>query len=555
MSAPNVTSDSHNAYEQNLRMHGYEPLPEFAILDECDFHDKRTGQDVKFDKQRLTKLAKEHNRLIEETDSPPVICVGHTKERANETEQPPVVGVATRFTVKNLKNGKAAVFVKPWAKPGQTKAFKDNPYRSVELFLNPDAVHPIALLGPTAPRRDSLGYHLFSRYHQYDGPGLVGTSGSVIRFSRFVSEDGRRPILFSMGDESMASPASKCDDEKTPVKTDDTATPAEPTPSETPGADAAAGDPVLAKLFESDQWKKLQAEIQTIMAFVQRAAPIFDGLEQEAVGGPTGGPPGGPPGAPQGPPPGPPADANAPASAPGGPPAEEPRPDRGGGDDPDKKNFAGSAPGYGNVMMPNQHFDRYYEPYYYRTASAPAAPATPPVQMATAERVTKLENDLKAVLAKNDELVKTLAKMKMEAIETETNAALVALQQEGYAVKLEIDGPALYPLTPEKRAEAIQFMRDTRAKSDTTPLPGGGKPVVDRSIMASAPGQPVKMERDQALGFSMRGDPGLAAEQLPDDWETLSKIPGMARAQGVNVKDFDIRQLFGQPADNGVKVR
>jgi hypothetical protein len=137
-------TDPHSSYEQKLVEQGYKPLPEFAILDECDFHDKKTKQNVKFDKARLERLAKNHNKLIEERESPPVICLGHTKDHVGEGDQPTVTGVATRFNVQQLRDGKHAVFVRPWAKPGHEKTFKDNPYRSVELWLDPDAVQGFA---------------------------------------------------------------------------------------------------------------------------------------------------------------------------------------------------------------------------------------------------------------------------------------------------------------------------------------------------------------------------------------------------------------------------
>lgn len=542
-------ADQHSTYEQKLLGQGYKPLPEFAILDECDFHDKKTNQKVKFDKARLERLASNHNKLIEERESPPVICLGHTKDHVAEGEQPTVTGVATRFHVQQLRDGKHAVFVRPWAKPGHEKTFKDNPYRSVELWLDPDAVHPIALLGPTAPRRDGLGMHLFSR--NYDN-SVVTSSGSVVRFSREADKDGRFPILFAMRDQmgtkiKFAEPGNPTEPKDDEDETDTGSAPPAAAPADDAAPDAGddtggqptdSGDPEFdKKLGESSTMKAIMATLMKISAFVEKAGPIFDELEQEATGAPPGGAPGGPPpGAPPdagmagagAPPPGaappdagpPPADAGA-----GAPP---PSPDREG---PPKKNSAGSVSGYGNTQMPNNTFAR--EPYAPYRAPAPAAPVDDP-------RVVQLQRQV-------SDLVKENAAIRAERIESEVDLALKTLAEEGYAVKVEIDKPALCKLKREDRAAHIEFMRETRAKKDVTPLPGGG-----RSVIVD-PEQPmaIKFERE---GGGVMGDPALAAGRISDDYEELVKMAGTAKKQGFNLKDFDVSQLTPAHA-NGVKVR
>src|SRR5207245_1881416 len=152
---------------------------EFAILDECEFFDKRTGQQVHMTPDRLARMADLQNqRVTGRNDATPII-LGHTEDNVPESEQPPIVGLASRFRLGRLPDGKSAVFARPWAAPGQVDTFRKNPRRSVELWLDPDAIDPIALLGATTPRRD-LGLHLFAR--QYSN-GAETTSGSVVRFS------------------------------------------------------------------------------------------------------------------------------------------------------------------------------------------------------------------------------------------------------------------------------------------------------------------------------------------------------------------------------------
>jgi hypothetical protein len=134
------------AFEQTLRDQGYVPLPDFAVIDECDFFDHKTRQKVHLDKARLEKLAGEQNRRVARSDATPII-VGHTKDDVAETEQPGIVGYATNFRVGQLPDGKSAIFARPWAKKGEVETFRKHPRRSVELWLDPDAIDPIALLG------------------------------------------------------------------------------------------------------------------------------------------------------------------------------------------------------------------------------------------------------------------------------------------------------------------------------------------------------------------------------------------------------------------------
>ena len=540
-----VMADQHDAFEQNLQQLGYEPLPDFAVLDECEFYDKKTNQHVRLDRNRLTKMAASQNKRIEGRNAATPVIVGHTKDGVPENQQPEIVGVATRFRVDNLPDGTAAIFARPWAQPGQAKTFRENFRRSVELWLDPDAIDPIAILGPTTPRRD-LPDHLFSRAE-------TTTSGSVVRFSR-TSELGRQPLLFEMR-EVMAAKTKPVrfeadeDEEKKdgPPKEEGEGEDKKPAPPEgdspvAPEGEADAGgdggDPEFdAKLAQSDTLKQIMALLTGIQGEVQKMSPVFAALEQEAMGGGAGGPPGAPPMGDPGMPPGgaapggpPPGAAPAPPPGPPGAGGPPPAPERDG--PPDKKMSAGSTFGYGNTTMPNQTFER--APYY---APAPVAPVNDP-------RVIKLERE-------NKEFREVLAAMKLERIETEVDLALKDLAAEGYAVKPEVDRPHLCKLSREKRDEAIQFMRETRAKKDMTPVPGSGRMVIDSAETA----MPIQFSRPDGTS-GLGGDPNAGATALPDSYEELTKIAGSARRQGLSLRDFDISQLSAAHANNGaVKVR
>jgi hypothetical protein len=143
-------------------------LPRFYILDEHEFPCDKTGKKVKLTKERLEKIAARCNSRGKELDSLVPIIPGHTIDDAPETDQPPIVGYAVDFRVEPFFNtGRYAIACTPLAKSADhVRYFKAMPRRSVELWLDPDDIDPIAILGATTPRRD-LGNHRFSRLHRF----------------------------------------------------------------------------------------------------------------------------------------------------------------------------------------------------------------------------------------------------------------------------------------------------------------------------------------------------------------------------------------------------
>ncbi len=549
---------SGNEFEANLARTGHVPLPEFDLIDECSFFDKKTKQQVNLDRKRLEKIADSHNENIESRGAAPVVCLGHTKDDAPESEQPPATGVTTRHTVKAYKPDKSgkvkfALWAKPWARQEHVETFRQNNQRSVELWLDPDAINPIALLGSTTPRRD-LGLHLFSREY---GAAEKTSSGQTIRFSR--SNDGRQPILFEMRadmekEKGDSGPPVKCD---VPGSLPPGGAPAGPSPDPTadPSADTG-GSEFLSQLFASDQWKQLLAMTSQNSEAIGKIMPIFEELEQEAMGG--GGEGGAPPGsAPPGaaPPGAPPGGSPAPPDAPGGDAPQPGGTDAPGGDEPaeeeeeppagpNKKNMAGSAAGYANTTMPNHKYSRpAWEP------DMADHEARVRMQRLEAEAATT-KNQVAAMLRQQEQLVKENAALRLARIEDEVDIALNELTREGYTVVTAVDRPMLCQMAGDKRAAAIKFMRETRVcKAPEAPLPGGGKFVVDPTEIA-----PVKFARhDDVLGFG--ADPKVVAQRSPDDYGSLVAAAGDARKKGINLKNaFDVSGLTAA-ASNGVAVR
>lgn len=193
MDAPFNTAIPHPDAEVNLRAAGYTPLPPFAIIDEHE-HVRSDGRGVEvFDRPRLERLASKLNHKAKYRNSPLPAVVGHTRPGQGETNQPGIAGYVTRYQVAPFEQdpltGKVrhAIWGVPWAPPnGGAETFRRFPHRSIELWTGGeggDDIHPLALLGSTAPRRD-LGVHMFSRVA---GGGHVAANGQY-HYAREVDD-------------------------------------------------------------------------------------------------------------------------------------------------------------------------------------------------------------------------------------------------------------------------------------------------------------------------------------------------------------------------------
>ncbi len=584
-------ADPQSLFEADLASKGYVPLPPFAVIDECEFYDSRTRQHVKMDPARLAKMADAQNqRIVGRNDATPII-LGHTEDHKDEANQPPIVGLATRFHVGRLPDGKSAVFARPWAAPGQVETFRKHPRRSVELWLDPDAIDPIALLGATTPRRD-LGLHLFSR--QY-GEASATSGASVVRFSRQTA--GRQPVLFALKDlpTSEADPQGECEDcggrvesraehvfgsehirgeedyrvpgrcnaciakrlfasmatgpaKKKPAEpADDDDEPnklsrgrtMDPVKCELPpdGPAPAAGDtgPVEA----GQDVKALSAKVDKLMSFMDKFAPILEQVlaEEEGAGGPEGAPPpgggdlppgaGGPPGAGAMPP-----GAGAPPPGgdlpPGGPEDGPPSPpDR--EDGPIKKNAAG-APGLGGFSSAG----------YGNTSMPTHFGADPDTRI----RLQRAESEAVALRHQAVQMQKEVAQLRLERMQDETNLLLDALDREGVVIERDEDFATLVRLSKDARAKEADKMRRLRLKKAPA-LPGSGAPVLNPADIR----EPVALKLSREDGAVMPGDPALKTE-IPNDYDALVGMVHQARAAGLPAAT-----ALAPKAANGVKVR
>lgn len=133
----------------------YVVLPGVAVLDE--FHLTRPGIDEVIDPQFLQDVCSNGNRRETETGDLCPVVLGHInlKPGTPEVDQPKVVGFARNWRVAPLfDTGRLAAVVDFWIKKLYYHMIQDYPSRSPELWATRREIHPISLLGATAPHRD-----------------------------------------------------------------------------------------------------------------------------------------------------------------------------------------------------------------------------------------------------------------------------------------------------------------------------------------------------------------------------------------------------------------
>jgi len=139
----------------------YVIVEDVFILDE---HQMKIGDKViDINAQKLQDIADRNNRRIHNTGDEIPLIIGHTKDGADEKDQPEVVGYASNLRVKDFMNtGKKAIAATFKYHKASADLAKKFPRRSVELWTRDWKLDPIALLGATTPERD-LGLVRFKR--------------------------------------------------------------------------------------------------------------------------------------------------------------------------------------------------------------------------------------------------------------------------------------------------------------------------------------------------------------------------------------------------------
>jgi hypothetical protein len=400
-------------------------LPRFAIVDECRFFNKKKNEWVDLTPERLQKIADRINQRATETGTFTPIIPGHTQDDLPEERQPRVIGYGFQAKVEPFLNprtleptGRKAVYVTPIANPGEVHLFKKlNSGRSVELWLDPDDVYPIALLGANAPRRD-LGPHLFSRHDGRDGDSHI----------LFIQDEG----------DQMPEP------DKKPVpdlggKPDDK-------------SDDALIEKILNKFLQSDLGKRLEA--------------LATAMEASSSAPPGAGDPAGPGGMPPSPMP--------PQGGPGGPGGQ-------GGDllgPEDYDDIFAPAPGAGaggNAGMPN-HDDKNKPTQLSASAFGPTNGFIPQaaehMDMASGEieriRFARLEQE-------NADKDRRIRALEQAALKNTVANELLVLEAEGVIFNFDMEKERCAKFSRgEERTAHYEHMR-TFYKRKEDQLPNNGQ--------------------------------------------------------------------------------
>lgn len=274
------------------------------LLDEHEMTNDNGQPVAQVDKTILEQIAANNNKRVRETGDPATLILGHTSDDPRAPEKP-AYGFVVNYHVKPFKRDQSGQVI--YAIHGDYKIRHKNkelleqyPRRSVELWWHKKELDPIAMLGGSSPERD-LGVVIrngrinhvaldHTPRRQVSARNSSQSAGEQlpIRFSTrgnytvecYAIETPRR---FARGrsdkksrEAGMAGPSRfnhNCGDDDGGDKykyaddlmaTDEFDGGDEAVPGEGDGPDSAESDPVLAKLFQSKQWKELSQKIDML---------------------------------------------------------------------------------------------------------------------------------------------------------------------------------------------------------------------------------------------------------------------------------------------------
>lgn len=128
-------------------------IPGVWVFDEHTRDDGHGKKPKAVTRTRLEKMAKVNNSLFRTRGVASAIILGHTKENADETEQPKPIGWAVRYqTDKMLADGTAGLKTDWYIKKPYAGAIDEYPFRSIELWPSTDEITHIALLRTASDR-------------------------------------------------------------------------------------------------------------------------------------------------------------------------------------------------------------------------------------------------------------------------------------------------------------------------------------------------------------------------------------------------------------------
>lgn len=285
-------------------------VPGVPLLDEHQMTDAKGQVVATVDRKVLEQIAANNNARVRETGDPATLILGHTSDDPRAPEKP-AQGFVVNYRVAPFKRDPAtgavtyAIHGDYKIRPKKAHLVEDYPRRSVELWWHKKELDPIAMLGGSAPERDlsvvvknarlnhvSIGSPVRSGARDAAGSG----AGEVIRFHRrghFTIEDyaiedrldhGARLRRYAM----TCVPGAKGgpmdyeaddfggpDDELDTQDLHDPGDAGTPDPSDDSGAGET--DPLLAKVFQSKQFRDLGAKLDMVLQTVEELAGALGG--------------------------------------------------------------------------------------------------------------------------------------------------------------------------------------------------------------------------------------------------------------------------------------
>lgn len=125
-----------------------------AVFDEHTREGKAGKKPSKITKEDLEKLATNCNKKFTDLGLGTPLAIGHTKDEADEEDQPEIIGFSNNFKVDKLGNtNRYGLFCDWYIKKKFEDAVDRYPHRSIELYMDRYDINPISLLA-TAPDRD-----------------------------------------------------------------------------------------------------------------------------------------------------------------------------------------------------------------------------------------------------------------------------------------------------------------------------------------------------------------------------------------------------------------
>lgn len=268
------------------------------------------------DKYALEKIANNNNKRVYETGDPATLILGHTSDDPQAPEKP-AKGFVVNYRVRPYKKNQQgqvvyAIYGDYKIRPKNVDIIEEYPRRSVELWWNKKELDPIALLGGTSPERD-LGVvirngrinHINLRGTQSYQKGLTGhaqtdNSPDLIKYSsrgnylieqytideRFYNNRKGKNMKYSIKNGRVKKYEQHCADDSDKYMDEDMDTMdidnSSPSLTDDDNGNDIENDPLLAKIFQSKQWKSLESKLDMMLGVMEEA---FGGGEEPPIEG------------------------------------------------------------------------------------------------------------------------------------------------------------------------------------------------------------------------------------------------------------------------------